>query len=83
MQRTNSRRWPWGDGEHSYTEDGTYYFDRQEHYLDLIAEWVEEPQPTKDEPQPTDPDFATMAAQHGIAITVKVGEMSITYDGRK
>ena len=43
---------------------------------DIIAEWTDEP----DEPEPL--DLAALAKQHGITITVAVGEISMTFDGR-
>ena len=44
---------------------------------DLIAEWTDEPA------QPAPLDLAALAKQHGIRITVAVGEMSMTFDGRE
>ena len=43
----------------------------------IIAEWVDEPS------QPEPLDLAALAKQHGIRITVAVGEMSMTFDGRE
>jgi hypothetical protein len=47
-----------------------YDSDYPEH--DLIAEWTES----------QDDNSAALAAQYGIIITVTVGELKITYDGR-
>ena len=37
--------------------------------------------PIEEQPDP-EPDYAALAKEHGICITVKIGDTSITYDGR-
>ena len=54
-----------------------FFVEYKEPQYDLIAEWVDEPA------QPAPLDLAALAKQHGIRITVAVGEMSMTYDGRE
>ena len=65
-----------------------HYNDGQMHGLipglDIIAELADEPAKSENPAHVEEPlDLAALAAQHGIKITVKVGEMSIIYDGRK
>jgi hypothetical protein len=62
-----------GDGRRFWIEDGTRW--RYDPCKDIIEEWQD------DEPKPST-DLAALAKQHGIKITVQVGEMLIEYDGR-
>jgi hypothetical protein len=79
-RKWDDREHPWGFGRElsCYTSYGERWKGGLGHEGDdLIAEWT-------DEPPTTDPellDFAALAAQHGIKITVKNGEIEITYDG--
>lgn len=61
-----------------YTPNGDIWNDRGVHCeviadAELISEWTDE----------LDPNFAALAAQHRIKITVQVGNAMIIYDGRK
>jgi hypothetical protein len=62
-----------GDGRRFWIEDGTRWV--KDFYNDIIEEWQD------DEPKPST-DLAALAKQHGIKITVQVGEVFIEYDGR-
>ena len=46
---------------------------------DLIAEWQDQPTTVPDDEY----NLAELAAQHGIKITVMIGDVVISYDGRK
>ena len=67
-----------------WTNGGRSFSGNEEN--DLIAEWTDEPthqdigKLTLDMDMP--PDFAALAAQHRIKITVQVGEVIVEYDGR-
>lgn len=73
-------KWQIGCGECTtiYTPNGDIWNDRGVHceviaVAELIAEWTDEPTT----------DYASLAAQHRIKITVQVGEVLIEYDGRE
>lgn len=68
--------WHLKTGVANFTTEGPESDDPQ---YDLIAEWTDDPAAR----EPELLDLAALAKMHGIRITVTIGEMSITYDGRE
>jgi hypothetical protein len=77
MMLTNPMsEYPWEDGEDfTYNDIGQFAVDLTKHNRDLIAEWQDDTRAQESN--------AELAARLGIVITETIGEMLITYDGRK
>jgi hypothetical protein len=68
--------------ECQYDADGTFRVAGGRMYRDYCVshEYIEDT--TTDNPYDPAPDYAEQAAIHGICITIKVGAVVISYDGR-